>query len=113
MDLATVFDRTADFLVSLWFKSDVRTDWLDDFSWAGSSLIFSEGASLVDMAFDSSTDARDWGIRLTTGGVSFGIGELDADLSTNIDSVLRSHAGKGKQFTWQVRPVLSNFLGLS
>ncbi len=59
----------------------------------GNRSSFNEGADLLDMTDND----MGFGISLTTdAGVSFGI--LDA---TGVDSVLRSHAGAGKQWTWQ------------
>lgn len=99
LELEEVFGSCPDFLVSFWFKC--ASDPVD-YSWKSWSYYFTEGVSLVDATDEDGDDARDWGVTLTTEGVSFGVGELDAASGDRIiDTVLRSHTGLGKEMEWQ------------
>lgn len=89
---------TADFIVSFWFKADSDHS---EFTVGDAGYWFEEGAGLVDSTEEGRGSSRDWGVSLTKEGVSFGLGELKWGAKTQVDSVLRSHSGLGKNFAWE------------
>jgi hypothetical protein len=85
-----------DFLVTFWFKSASDHS---SFSDSSGSKKFSEGAGLVDAT--GGYASRGWGVMLTKNGISFGVTDLRPGGMANVDSVLRSHTGHGKDQDYQ------------